>query len=82
LVCRTIEQVEDEFCTIPREDPPPLHFTGRMYAPGGDRVRNLPGGILVASSRHHRIFCQADGAFRIEHIPSRRTVFDKQGLTK
>ena len=37
LVCRLIEEVEDELCPLPREEPPPKHFTGRMYAPKKDR---------------------------------------------
>ena len=82
LVCRLIEQVEDEFCPWPRENPPPLVFTGRMYAPQADRMRRLPGGQLVANTRQHRIYCQPDGEIMIEHIPSRRTVLFKQGQTK
>ena len=32
LVCRLIEEVEDEFCPLPRENPPPgLRFTGRVH---------------------------------------------------
>jgi hypothetical protein len=80
LVSRLIEEVEDEFCPVSREDPPPMRFTGRMYAPKPDRVRRTPHGLLVASSRHHRIFCQLNGAIRIEYIPSMRIIIDKSGL--
>ena len=43
LVCQLIEQVEDEFCPMPRENPPPLVFSGRMYAPQADRIRWVEG---------------------------------------
>jgi hypothetical protein len=80
LVCRLIEEVEDELCPLPREEPPPLLFSGRMYAPRPDHVRRLPRGTLVANTRHHRIYCQPDGSIRIEHIPDRKTVLAKDGL--
>ncbi|HYT59575.1 MAG TPA: hypothetical protein VEL06_05360 [Haliangiales bacterium] len=79
LVCRLIEQVEDEFCAVPREEPPPLKFTGRMYPPQQDRVRRLPEGGVVANTRRHRIYCQPDGTISIVHVPSRKTVMTKDG---
>jgi len=79
LVCRLIEQVEDEFCTVPREEPQPLRFTGRMYAPQQDRVRRLPEGGVVADTRRHRIYCQPDGTISIVQMPSRKTVMIKAG---
>ena len=78
-VCELIEQVEAEFCPLPREEPPPLKFTGRMYAPRPDRMRRLPEGQLVADTRHHRIRCQIDGAISIERISDRKIVFFKPG---
>ena len=45
LVCRLREEVEEEFCAVPRENPPPEHFTGRMYAPQEDRVRLIEGAL-------------------------------------
>jgi len=82
LVCRLIEQVEDEFCPVLREEPPPLVFSGRMYAPQRDRMRRLPQGQLVANTRHHRIYCQPDGAINIVHMPSRKSVMIKDGKKK
>ena len=82
LVCRLIEQVEDEFCPVPRENPPPLDFSGRMYAPQNDFMRRLPSGQLVASTRHHRIHCQPDGAIKIVHMPTRDPVLMKLGARK
>ena len=85
LVCQLIEQVEDEFCPVPREEPPPLTFTGRMYAPRPDRMRRLkPTGQLVADTRHHRIYCQPNGEISIVRM-SRFTVataFHKKGKQK
>jgi len=82
LVCRTIEQVEDQFCPLPRENPPPLVFSGRMYAPQPDRMRRLPQGQLVANTRHHRIYCQPDGQILIEYIPLRKPILIKHGRKK
>ncbi len=79
LVCHTIEAVEDEFCSVPRETPAPLHFTGRMYAPQADHIRRQPDGTLVADTRGHRVYCQPDGALSIVALPKRRTVFEKPG---
>jgi hypothetical protein len=79
LVCQTIEAVEDEFCSVPRETPAPLHFTGRMYAPQADHIRIQPCGALVADTRGHRVYCQPDGALSIVALPKRRTVFEKPG---
>ena len=82
LVCQLIEQVEDEFCPMPRENPPPLVFSGRMYAPQKDRMRRLPQGQLVANTRQHRIYCQPDGQILIEHVPDRKPVLVKLGRKK
>src|SRR5437764_3144403 len=79
LVCHLIEAVEDEFCSVPRQDPPPLGFTGRMYAPRPDRTRQLPGGVLVAEARRHRIYCHRDGSIRIDYVPEKKTILVKRG---
>jgi len=79
LVCRLMEQVEDELCSLPREEPPPLRFTGRMYAPRPDRMRSLEDGGLVADARHHRIYRRPDGAIRIELVPAGITLLTKEG---
>ena len=79
LICKLIENVEDELCPTPRREPPPLAFTGRMYAPQPDRMRRLTNGTLVADTRHHRIYCQPDGSLSIMHIPSRKTIVTKKG---
>lgn len=57
LVCRLMEEVEDELCPLPRGEPPPLRFTGRMYAPREDRIWPQPDGRILASARHHEINC-------------------------
>jgi hypothetical protein len=80
LVCRLIEEVEDEFCPVPPESPPPFHFTGRMYAPQPDFVREI-GETLVATTRHHRVWCQPNGAIRIVHVPRKELVLEKRGAT-
>jgi hypothetical protein len=83
LVCRLIEEVEDEFCPVPREEPPPfLRFTGRMYAPQKDRIFLLEDGGLLAEARHHRIFCRTDGGIQIENASEDRIVLIKGGRKK
>ena len=79
LVCRLIEEVEDEFCSLPREEPPPMHFTGRMYAPRGDYVRKMENGELIATTRHHRVYCRMDGSIDLVHIPTKQNVIEKPG---
>jgi hypothetical protein len=83
LVCRLIEEVEDEFCPLPRETPPPqLRFTGRMYAPQADRIRRLEGGQLVAATRRHRIYCQPGGAILIRVVHNNDIVLTKEGAKR
>ncbi|HEV7402804.1 MAG TPA: hypothetical protein VGO11_07765 [Chthoniobacteraceae bacterium] len=77
LVCQAIEQVEDELCPVAREDPPPMRFTGRMYAPMADSVVRRPDGSLFASTRHHDIYCGANGAIIVEYMSASRRVFEK-----
>lgn len=82
LVCRLIEEVENELCPLAPEEPPPLVFSGRMYAPREDRMRRiLPQGTLVADTRQHRIFCQPNGEITITRLArfAPQNVFNKQG---
>ena len=78
-MCRLIEEVEDEFCPNPRVHPPPMIYTGRMYPPQFDRLRVRDDGTVIATTRHHRIFCPSDGAITIVHIPTKAVVLNKQG---
>ena len=80
LVSRLIEEVEDEFCSLPRENPPPtLRFTGRMYAPQKDRIYRQEDGALVADARRHRIFCQLDGTVTIKDMNDGMFTLTKSG---
>ncbi len=79
LVCRLMEEVEEEFCPVPKENPPPEHFTGRRYAPQKDRVRLKEGGILRANTRHHRVYCRPNGGIDIWHVPSDTHILSKAG---
>jgi hypothetical protein len=82
LVCRLIEQVEDEFCPVPRRSPPPIQFSGRMYAPPTDRISTSPDGRIVAETRHHRVTCFADGRIVIVHKPGGRIGLAKEGAKR
>jgi hypothetical protein len=81
LVCRLIEQVEDELCPVPRRDPPPLVSTGRMYAPKEDHVKRFAGGLIIADARHHRIYCRVDGGISIVRMTRKweSIAFEKPG---
>ena len=78
LVCRLIEEVEDDLCALPRRNPPPRSFTGRMYAPQPDHVKPAPSG-LKATTRRHMIYCEGDGGITIIHRRSRSVVLAKRG---
>lgn len=82
LVCRLIEEVEDEFCPLPREEPAPVDFTGRMYAPQEDMIKPGLRGGLVATTRRHVIYCGKDGRITIRHRADHDTVLRKAGKTK
>ena len=79
LVCQLIEEVEDESCPLPREEPPPYRFTGRMYAPKPDQVHPMPNGGLVATTLRHPVHCFPDDGVTIVHIPTRRVKIAKEG---
>lgn len=79
LVCRPIEEVEDELCPVPRRTPAPEEFTGRMYAPQTDRVERLADGAIKAMTRRHRIYCGTDGRINVFHKISRTPVLNKAG---
>ena len=79
LVCRLMEEVEEEFCPVPKQTPAPTDFTGRMYPPQKDRIRLIEDGILRANTRHHRIFCRPNGAIDIWHLPTNTHTLSKLG---
>ena len=79
LVCQLIEEVEDELCPLPREEPPPTVFTGRMYAPRPDMIKPWVRGGLAATTRRHVIFCEKDGRIVIRRSFSHATLLQKAG---
>ena len=81
LVCRLIEEVEDEFCSIPRQHPPSLSFTGRMYAPHSDHVFPSPDGAILAETRRHTMHLSPDGAMHIFRFDTNDLEFSKSGIT-
>lgn len=79
LVCRLIEEVEEEFCPLPRKDPPPRRATGRMYAPQPDSIIRSPAGIIHATTAGHLIVCNHDGSISITRRRNVRSAFRKPG---
>ena len=81
LICRLIEEVEDEFCPVPRRQPPPFSFTGRMYAPHPDHVFDSAEGTIRAETRRHTMLLSSEGAIRITRTGSIELEFSKPGIT-
>ena len=68
LICRVLDEVECEFCDIPKTNPPPRHFTGRMYPPQPDNISVRGDGSWLIKVRRHRIVIESNGAFRIYRL--------------
>ncbi len=81
LVCRLIEEIEDEFCPIPRQHPPPRTRTGRMYAPQGDSIFREPKGGIRVETRRHTMYFSPDGSFSITQTTSGEVEFSKSSGT-
>ena len=81
LICRLIEEVEDELCPIPQRQPPPFSFTGRMYAPHPDHVFVSAAGTIRAETRRHTMLVSTNGAIRITRTGSNELEFSKPGMT-
>ena len=81
LICRSTGEVEDEFCPVPRREPPPFNFTGRMYAPHPDHFFVSAEGNIRAETRRHTMFLSADGAIRVSRTGSNELEFSKPGIT-
>ncbi len=79
LICRLIEEVEDEFCAVPRSTPPPITPTGRMYPPQADSMRRLNSGHIRVRTSGHVILCGPDGTIRIENTRKRLVEIIKPG---
>ena len=79
LVCRLIEEVEAEFCPVPRENPAPTDFTGRMYPPQADKIYPGLDGSIKADTRRHRIYCAPDGRIAIIQKKFDTLVLNKPG---
>jgi hypothetical protein len=81
LVCRLIEEVEDEHCPVARQNPPPRTRTGRMYAPQSDFIFPLDDSGIRAETRRHIMMFSADGSIRITATPPAKFEFSKKGGT-
>ena len=81
LVCRLIEEIEDEHCGVPRQNPPPRIATGRMYAPQSDFIFEQSDGNIRAETRRHVMRFFPDGSIRITLVSSPKFEFFKSGGT-
>ena len=81
LVCRLIEEVEDEHCPVARQHPPPRTRTGRMYAPQSDLIFRLDDGSIRAETRRHIMIFFPDGSIRITGQPPAEFEFFKNSGT-
>lgn len=80
LICSVLEAVESEFCPVPKTNPPPIAFDGRMYPPQPDNIRRQSDGSLRIRTRGHRIFIDPAGSIRIYR--GRVEEFHKRGRLK
>jgi hypothetical protein len=82
LMCRILEEVEDDLSGIPKQAPPPrvTMFDGRLYPPLGDMVRRLPEGGIVARTRKHTIMIGANGSISILRTANSELEFTKSGI--
>ncbi len=83
LICRTLDEVEDEMSGIPKQTPPPplRAPAGRLYPPQADRIVRQPDGTLVARTRQHVIRVGADGSIAIVSATKGVVEFTKSGVT-
>ena len=72
-----LEEVEVEFCTVPKKDPAPLSFDGRMYLPQPDNIRTGLKNWLWVRTRHHRIAIKPDGSFDVFRGMPHKTLFSE-----
>src|SRR6266567_3788763 len=68
LICRTLDEVENEFCSVPKTDPPPRRFEGRMYSPQPDNIMVQEDGSWLVRTRRHRISIRSNGDFIISRL--------------
>ena len=66
LVCRKLEEVEDEFSGIPRNPNPGLKSDGRMYAPRADYMKPESDGGQIAQNKGYEV-PMAASRFRSAH---------------
>jgi hypothetical protein len=74
LICYTLEKVEDEFCAVPKKNPPSLSFDGRMYLPQSDNIKKGDGDAMWIKTRHHLISIKAEGSFVIFRQMPKKTL--------
>lgn len=79
LLCRTLNDVEDELTDIPFQ-PENWQSDGRMYPPEEDNAREVSGRHDVTRYRHkgHSTFIRDNGAIEIQEV-SGTVLFEKPG---
>ncbi|MDQ6631686.1 MAG: hypothetical protein M3Y82_07990 [Verrucomicrobiota bacterium] len=86
LICRALEEVENEFCPVVEKNPAPKSFDGRMYLPQSDSIEFREDSSWWIETRRHRIAIELNGSFRIYRaIDQEETLieeFRKSGLNR
>ncbi|HET7624969.1 MAG TPA: hypothetical protein VFM25_06845 [Verrucomicrobiae bacterium] len=75
LICRTLEEVENEFCPLEKKNPPPESFDGRMYLPQKDNMCVSDNQTMWVKTRKHRIAIKPDDSFTVFSLMPHRVLF-------
>jgi len=68
LLCRLLDEVEDEHSGKPKDPDPPLKYDGRMYPPQSDMTAHLPDGSIRARSARNWVYAYVDGTILITDL--------------
>jgi hypothetical protein len=79
-ICRILNEVEDEFSGVSRQDPPPVpgEGDGRMYPPQSDFTTRHEDGSITAITKNHLIEIAVNGEIVIKNRRTNGVEFPKK----
>jgi hypothetical protein len=80
-IAETLEEIEDAWSGIARQDPPPPpNVSGeRMYPSQEDFITRHESGAITAFTRGHRIEIDAHGGFKIFDRRTMQLILERRG---